>query len=56
MYFNCVQRYLGIMTAVAVGCGPMANLKFRRRLGSSLREQQPRTSHLWVDAGPCITE
>jgi hypothetical protein len=44
------------VTAVAIGCGPMANPKFGRRLGSPPREQQPRTSHLRVDAGPCIAE
>jgi hypothetical protein len=44
------------MTAVAVGCGPMANPKFGRRHGSPPREQQPRTSHLRADAGHCITE
>jgi hypothetical protein len=46
VYFNCVQRYQGFVTVVVVGCGPMANLKFGRRLGSPPREQQPRTSHL----------
>jgi hypothetical protein len=44
------------VTAVAVGCGPMVNLKFGRRLGSPPREQQQRTSHLRADAGPCIAE
>jgi hypothetical protein len=44
------------MTVVASGCGPVANLRSGRRLGSPLREQQPRTSHLRVDAGPCIAE
>jgi hypothetical protein len=44
------------MTAVAVECGPMANPKFGRRLGSPPREQQPRNSHLRADAGPCIAE
>jgi hypothetical protein len=44
------------VTAVASGCGPMASPMFGKRLGSPLREQQPRTSHLRVDAGPCIAE
>jgi hypothetical protein len=44
------------MTVVAVGCGPMANPKIRRRFGSPPREQQPRTSHLRADAGPCIAK
>jgi hypothetical protein len=39
------------MTAVAVGCGPMANPNFGRRLGSPPHEQQSRTSHLRADAG-----
>jgi hypothetical protein len=56
VYFNCVQRCQGFVTAVAVGCGLMANPKFGRRLGSPPHEQQPRTSHLKVDAGPCIVE
>jgi hypothetical protein len=54
--FNCVQRCQGIVTAVVVGCDPMASPRFGRRLGSPPREQQPRTSHLRTDAGPCITE
>jgi hypothetical protein len=44
------------VTAVAVGCGPMANSKFGRRLGSPSREQQSRTSHLRANAGPCIVK
>jgi hypothetical protein len=56
VYFNCVQRCQGIVTAMAVGCGPMANLKFGRIHGSPPREQQPRTSHLRADPGPCIIE
>jgi hypothetical protein len=40
------QRCQGIVTVVAVGCGPMVNLRFGRRLGSPPREQQPSTSHL----------
>jgi hypothetical protein len=54
--FNCVQRCQGIVTDVAVGCGPMASPRFERRLGSSPREQQSRTSHLRAHAGPCIAE
>jgi hypothetical protein len=50
------QRCQGIITAVAVGCDPMANLKFGRRHGSPPREQQVRTSHSRADAGPCIAE
>jgi hypothetical protein len=54
--FNCVQRCQGIVTVVAVGCGPTVNPRFGRRLGSPPREQQLRTSHLRADAGPCITK
>jgi hypothetical protein len=54
--FNCVQRCQSIMTDVAVGCGAMVSLRFERRLGSPSREQQPRTSYLMADAGPCITK
>jgi hypothetical protein len=56
MDFNCVQRCQGIVTAVAVGCGPMVNPMFRRRHGNPPHEQQPRTSHLGSDACPCITK
>jgi hypothetical protein len=52
----CVQRCYGIVTVVSAGCGPMVNPKFGRRLGSPPHEQQPRTSHLMADEGPCITE
>jgi hypothetical protein len=51
-----VERCQGIVTIVAVGCGPMVGPRVGRRLGSPPREQQPRTSHLRADAGPCITE
>jgi hypothetical protein len=51
-----VQRCQIIVPVVTVGCGPMASLRFGRRLGSPPREQQPRTSHLRADASPCITE
>jgi hypothetical protein len=54
--FNCVQRCQGIVTVVAVGCGPTANPRIGRRHGSPPCEQQPRTSHLRADAGPCIIE
>jgi hypothetical protein len=54
--FNCVQRYQGIVTVVAIGCGTMVSPRIRKRLGSLPRERQPRTSHLRADAGPCITE
>jgi hypothetical protein len=54
--FNYVQRCQSIVTAVAVGCAPMASLRFGRRLGSPPREQQPRTSHLRADADPYIVE
>jgi hypothetical protein len=56
VYFNCVQRYQHFMTVVTVGCGPMASPRIGRRLGSPPREQQPRTAHLRVDAGPCTNE
>jgi hypothetical protein len=46
VYFNCVQRCQGIVTVVAVGCGPMVNPRFGRRLRSPSREPQPSTSHL----------
>jgi hypothetical protein len=53
---NCVQRCQSIVTAVAIGCGPMASPRFGRRLGSLPRKQQLRTSHHRADAGPCIAE
>jgi hypothetical protein len=56
MNFNCVLRCQGFVTAVALGCGPMARPRIGRRIGSSPHEQQPRTLHLRADAGPCITE
>jgi hypothetical protein len=34
MDFNCVQRCQSIVTAVAIGCGPMVSLRIGRRLGS----------------------
>jgi hypothetical protein len=56
VFFNCVQRCQSFVTVVVSGCGPVVSLKFGRRLGSPPHEQQPRTSHLRADAGPCITE
>jgi hypothetical protein len=56
MYFNYVQRCQGFVTAVASGCGPVANSRSGKRLGSPPFEQQPRTSHLSADAGPCIAD
>jgi hypothetical protein len=44
------------MTVVASGCGPVASPRSGRRLGSPSREQQPMTSHLRADVGPCIAE
>jgi hypothetical protein len=54
--FNCVQKCQGFVTTVASGCGPVVSPMFGKRLGSPPREQQPRTSHLRADAGPCIAE
>jgi hypothetical protein len=54
--FNYVQGCQSIVTAVASGCGPVVSPRIGRRLVSPSREQQPRTSHLKVDAVPCITE
>jgi hypothetical protein len=56
MYFNYVQRCQGFVTAVVSGCGPVASSRSGKRLGSLPHEQQPRTSHLRADAGPCIIE
>jgi hypothetical protein len=56
VYFNCVQRCQGFVTAVVSGCGPVVRLMIGRRLGSLPREQPPRTSHLRADVGPCIAE
>jgi hypothetical protein len=44
------------MTVVASGCGPVASPRSRRRHVSPPCEQQPKTSHLRADAGPCIVE
>jgi hypothetical protein len=44
------------VTAVASGCGSVVSPMCGRRLGSPSHEQQPRTSHLKADAGPCIAE
>jgi hypothetical protein len=54
--FNYVQRCLGIVTAMTIGCGPTVSPKFGRRLESPPCEQQPRPSHLRADVGPCIAE
>jgi hypothetical protein len=54
--FNCVQRCQSFVTDVAVGCGPMANPRFGRRLGSPPSEQQSRISHHRADVDPCIAE
>jgi hypothetical protein len=56
MFFNYVQRCQGFVTAVASGCGLVVSPMIGMRLGSLPREQQPRTSHLRANAGPCITE
>ncbi len=56
MDFNCVQRCQGIVTDVAIGCGSVVSPRSGKRLGSPPHEQQPRTSHLRADAGPCIAE
>jgi hypothetical protein len=47
VFFNSVQRCPSIVTAVAVGCGPMTS----PRIGSPPREQQSRTSHFRADEG-----
>jgi hypothetical protein len=44
------------VTAVTSGCGPVASPKSGKKLGSPLREQEPRTSYLRADVGPCIAE
>jgi hypothetical protein len=44
------------VTAVAIGYGPIASLRFGRRLESPPYKQQLRTSYLRTDAGPCIAE
>jgi hypothetical protein len=54
--FNCEQTCLNIVTAMAIGCGPMASPMTGRRLGSPPHEQQRRTSHHRVNVGPCIIE
>jgi hypothetical protein len=51
-----VQRCQDFVTAVASWCGPVASPRSGKRLESPLREQQSRTSHLRVDAGPCIAK
>jgi hypothetical protein len=54
--FNCMKRCQGFVTAVASGCGPVVSSRSGSIPGSPPREQQPRTSHLRADAGPCIAE
>jgi hypothetical protein len=54
--FNCVKRCQSIVTAAANGSGPMVSPRIGKRPGSLPREQQPKTSHLRADAGPCIAE
>jgi hypothetical protein len=44
------------VTAVVSWCGPVVSRVFGKRLESPFRVQQPRTSHLRADAGPCIAE
>jgi hypothetical protein len=56
VFFLCVQRCQSFVTAVASGCGPVMSPMFGKRLERPPHEQQPRTSHLRADAGPCITE
>jgi hypothetical protein len=56
VFLYCVQRCQGSVTAVASGCGPVVSPRSGKRLGSPPCEQQPRTSHLRADAGPCIAE
>jgi uncharacterized protein YceK len=51
-----VQRCPSIVIAVTSGCGSVVSPRIEKRLGSPPREQQPRTSHLRADAGPCIVE
>jgi hypothetical protein len=56
MDLNYVQRCKDFVTAVAIKCGPMTSLRIEMRHESPHHEQQPRTSHLRTDAGPCIVE
>jgi hypothetical protein len=44
------------VTVVVGGCGPVESPMIGRRHGSPPHEQQPGTSHLRADAGPCIVE
>jgi hypothetical protein len=44
------------VTVVASECDPVASPMSGKRLGSPPHEQQPRTSHLRADVGPCIAE
>jgi hypothetical protein len=56
MDFNCVQRCQGNMIAVAIECGPNGEPEDWEETWEPPRQQQPRTSHLRADAGPCIIE
>jgi hypothetical protein len=38
VYFNCVLRCQGIVTAVVAGCGPLVSPRIGRRYGSLPRE------------------
>jgi hypothetical protein len=42
VFFNCMQRCQGFVTAVASGCGPVVSPMSGRRLGSLPREQHVR--------------
>jgi hypothetical protein len=44
------------VTVVVGGCDPVGSPMIGRRHGSPPHEQQPGTSHLRADAGPCIVE
>jgi uncharacterized protein YceK len=50
----CVQRCPSIVIAVASGCGSVVSPRTGKRLRSLPHEQQPRTLHHRIDAGPCI--
>jgi hypothetical protein len=56
MYLIYVKRCSSIVTAVVSGCGPVVSSRIGKRLGSSPREQQPRTLHHRADVSPYITE
>jgi hypothetical protein len=54
--FACVLQLCAEMSGFCDCRGPVASLRSGKRLESPPHEQQPRTSHLGADAGPCITE